>query len=469
MGVLKRHVAGLALCALFLAVGRPASSQSLTATITGRVADTSGGILPGVAVTISSPSMIGGERTTVTDGEGVYRLTLLPPGEYRVVFALSGFATLTIEKVLVTPGSTMTTNGKLELAALETSVTVVSQTPAIDLKATDIATNWDSKKLEDLPYARGIRGLALLLPGLTSTQFDVGGNTVGGSTTTGANSYGRTGDELARYDGAVWDQHFGDYDTYEQVQASTAAKGAEAQSPGLTLNFLVKSGSNTFHGTYLGAYESGAFQGSNVSQALLDRGYLKGNNQFTRYNDFHADLGGPIIHDKLWFYGGYGRTYSGLRVPGFISIATGQQVVFFTNIDSETIKLTYQATRNGKLEFSELLSRKYQPVPRRQPVRPARSHRKPEQPRPDWSRREVEPDPHAAHDDRRGREPVGILVAGRSVDHRRAARRSDDDADARRLSRAEARAGPMGMERRVELVHRAARHEPRSEVRRARL
>jgi hypothetical protein len=347
--------------ALLAIVGRTAHAQSLTATIAGRATDASGGLLPGVAVTITSPAMIGGERTTVTDAEGVYRLTLLPPGEYRVVFALSGFATLTVDRVLVAVGSTMTINGKLELAGLETSLTVVSQTPAIDVKATDIATNWDQKKLEDLPYARGIRGLALLLPGLTSTQFDVGGNTVGGSTTTGANSYGRTGDELAKYDGTVWDQHFGDYDSYEQVQASTAAKGAEAQTPGLALNFLVKSGSNTFHGTYLGAYESGAFQGSNITPELLKRGYVPGNNQFSRYDDLHADLGGPIIHDKLWFYGGYGRTYSGLRVPGFVSEKTGQQVVFFTNIDSETIKLTYQATQNGKLELTELLSRKYQP------------------------------------------------------------------------------------------------------------
>src|SRR5258706_8599468 len=189
-----------------------AHAQQTTATITGRASDTSGGLLPGVTVAITSPAMIGGERTTVTDGQGNYQFTLLPPGEYRVALTLSGFATLTIERVAVTPSATMTVNGRLEVAGLEASVTVVSQTPAIDVKATTIATNWDQEKLQDLPYARGIRGLAMLVPGLTSTQFDVGGNTVGGSTTTGANSYGRAGDELARYEGAVWDQHFGDYD-----------------------------------------------------------------------------------------------------------------------------------------------------------------------------------------------------------------------------------------------------------------
>jgi hypothetical protein len=338
-----------------------AEAQQTTATITGRASDASGGLLPGVTVAITSPAMIGGERTTVTDGQGNYQFSLLPPGEYRVVMTLSGFATLTIERVAATPGATMTVNGRLEVAGLEASVTVVSQTPAIDVKATTIATNWDQEKLQDLPYARGIRGLAMLVPGLTSTQFDVGGNTVGGSTTTGANSYGRSGDELARYEGAVWDQHFGDYDSYQSVLAATAAKGADGQTPGLSLNFLVKSGSNAFHGTYLAAYETGGFQGSNVDEALLDRGYSAGTNQFTRYNDYHADLGGPIVHDKLWFYGAYGRTYSGLLIPGFISESTGQQAVFFTTIDSGTFKMTYQVTGNGKLEVSDLISRKHQP------------------------------------------------------------------------------------------------------------
>ncbi len=338
-----------------------ARAQQTTSTITGRATDASGGLLPGVTMAITSPAMIGGERSTVTDSQGAYQFTLLPPGEYRVVFTLAGFATLTVEQVRVAADATMTINGRLEVAGVETSVTVVSQTPAIDVTATTIATNWDQEKLQELPYARGIRGLAMLVPGLTSTQFDVGGNTVGGSTTTGANSYGRSGDELARYEGAVWDQHFGDYDSYQSVQAATAAKGADGQTPGLSLNFLVKSGSNAYHGTYLAAYETSSFQGTNVDQALLDRGYSVGSNQFTRYNDYHADLGGPIVQNKLWFYGAYGRTYSGLLIPGFISEATGQQAVFFTTIDSGSFKVTYQATTNGKLEITELLSRKHQP------------------------------------------------------------------------------------------------------------
>ena len=82
---------------LVLICAAPAFSQSITGTITGRALDASGGVLPGVEVSITSPAMIGGARTAFTDEQGVYRFTQLPAGEYRVSFKLSGFKTLNIE------------------------------------------------------------------------------------------------------------------------------------------------------------------------------------------------------------------------------------------------------------------------------------------------------------------------------------------------------------------------------------
>ncbi len=338
-----------------------AAAQAITGTITGRVLDTSSGVLPGVEVSITSPSMIGGARTAITDEQGVYRFTQLASGEYRVSFKLAGFKTLNIESVRVDVGATMTINGKLDIDSLSEEVTVISDTPVIDLQSTSVGVNWDEKQMEDLPYGRGIRGLARLVPGLSPTQFDVGGNTVGGSTTTGARSYGRSGQELIKFDGVVWDQFFGDYNTYEQVQVSAAAKGAEAQSPGVTLSFVIKSGSNKFSGMYLGAWQDGAFQGNNVTPELRAQGYDPGTNKFTRYNDVSLDLGGPILRDKLWFYGAYGYNYSGLFIPGFIEERTGEQVEYFTRLDNPTIKLTYQMSQNNKFELSQQYNRKWQP------------------------------------------------------------------------------------------------------------
>src|SRR5262245_11604654 len=350
-----------ALVLLGLGAGSPADSQALTGTITGRALDGSGAVLPGVDVTISSPAMIGGARSGVTDAQGVYRFTQLASGAYRVSFRLSGFKTLNIESVRVDVGATMTINGTMQIDALSEEVTVISETPVIDLQATTVGVNWDEKQMETLPYGRGIRGLARLLPGLSPTQFDVGGNTVGGSTTTGARNYGRAGQELIKFDGVVWDQFFGDYNTYEQVQISAAAKGAESQSPGLTLSYVIKSGGNRFSGMYLLAWQDGAFQDDNVTPELRAKGFDPGNNKFTRYNDISLDLGGPILRDKLWFYGAYGYNYSGLFIPGFISEETGEQVEYFTRLDNPTFKLTYQMNQNNKFEVSQQYNRKWQP------------------------------------------------------------------------------------------------------------
>ena len=84
--------------------------EGVIGAITGRAVDGSGGLIPGVEVSITSPAMIGGARTAPTDESGSYRFTLLTPGAYRVSFSLPGFKTLNIEGVNVTAGATMTIN-----------------------------------------------------------------------------------------------------------------------------------------------------------------------------------------------------------------------------------------------------------------------------------------------------------------------------------------------------------------------
>src|SRR6266571_2515068 len=111
----------LAVLAPFL-FATPAFSQGLTGTITGRALDSSGGVFPGVEVAVSSPAMIGGARTTFTDAQGVYRVTQLPSGDYRVTFKLSGFKTLNIDAIRLDVGATMTINGTLQIDALSEEV-----------------------------------------------------------------------------------------------------------------------------------------------------------------------------------------------------------------------------------------------------------------------------------------------------------------------------------------------------------
>ena len=241
----------------------------------------SGGALPGVTVAIASPNMIGGARTAVTDEQGVYRFTLLPGGTYTVTFTLPGFNTLNVEGVSLNAGATMTINGKMEVATLQETVTVTSQAPTIDLESSKVAVNWDQQKLDEIPYSRSLTGLVSLIPGLYATSLDVGGSSFGTGSGPAARTFGRAGGGVVSYDGMIWDQTYGDFGTYEEAQITTAAKGADAMNPGLTMNLIVKSGSNTFKGSGNIGYQNGSMQSKNVTPELLAKGYAPGVNKFT--------------------------------------------------------------------------------------------------------------------------------------------------------------------------------------------
>src|SRR6185369_8752112 len=205
---------------------------------------------------------------------GSYRFTLLAPGVYRVSFALPGFKTLNIDGVTVAAGTTMTINGNMTVSTVAEEVTVTSEAPQIDLEAATVGVNWNAANMDAIPYGRDIRGLAQLIPGIYTPNYDVGGNTLGGSTTISGRVYGRSGGELLSFEGVVWDQFFGDYLTYQEVNVSAAAKGAAAQSAGAAVSFVIKSGGNQFHGSSLGQLQKGAFQSNNITQKLLDQGYV---------------------------------------------------------------------------------------------------------------------------------------------------------------------------------------------------
>ena len=347
--------------ALIAAVALPAWAQEQTGNITGRAVDASGGALPGVTVSIVSPNLIGGARTAVTDAQGVYRFTLLPGGKYVVTFNLTGFTTLNVEDVDLNAGSTATINGKLDVATLQESVTVVSQSPTIDLESSKVAVNWDQQKLDELPYSRSLTGLVSLIPGLYATSIDVGGSSFGTGSGPAARTFGRAGGGVVSYDGMIWDQTYGDFGTYEEAQITTAAKGADSMNPGLTMNLVVKSGSNKFKGLGSANYQSGDFQSDNVTDELLAKGYAPGVNKFTKLQDYYAEVGGPILRDRLWFYVSHRDSSSGNLIPGFVRLSDRQQVEFYTKLQDPTGKFTYQVTKNNKVEGMFQFGRKWQP------------------------------------------------------------------------------------------------------------
>jgi hypothetical protein len=142
--------------ALYLACAAiPAYAQvsATTGAINGKVSDATGGVLPGVTVTVASPSMQG-TRTDVTNEQGDYRFPAVPPGDYRITYELTGFGTVVREGVRVGLGFTATLNIELRVASLQETVTVSGESPVVDVSTTTTATNFGEAKLASLPNAR---------------------------------------------------------------------------------------------------------------------------------------------------------------------------------------------------------------------------------------------------------------------------------------------------------------------------
>ena len=355
---------GFAVCLALTILALPAFPQSqVTGNVTGRAMDASGALIPGVEVSVSSPAMIGGARTAITDETGSYRFTLLPSGTYRVSFTLTGFKTLNVDGVNVTPNQTMTINANLEVASTAEEVTVTSQAPAIDLEAATVAVNFDARKLDNLPYARSLTALNAMIPGVffTGSQYDVGGSQFGTGSAVGGKTYGRTGNNVMAIDGLVWCQGYADYGSFEEVNFSTASKGADQANAGVTMQMIVKSGGNQFHGNFTTQYERGSFQAKNIDQALLDQGLPPGSNKFVHLRNFYGDIGGPIKKDKFWFYFSYMDGTLQQFVPGYIDFSNGEPGVFVSKLQNPTTKLTYQLNSKMKLEASWPLNLKTQP------------------------------------------------------------------------------------------------------------
>src|SRR5687767_8839707 len=112
----------------------PSSVMAQTGGIAGVARDVSGAVVPGVTVEATSPALIEGVRTAVTDGQGNYYITELRPGTYTVTFTLAGFSTFRRENVVLSTGVTATVNAQMQVGGLEETLTVTGASPVVDIR-----------------------------------------------------------------------------------------------------------------------------------------------------------------------------------------------------------------------------------------------------------------------------------------------------------------------------------------------
>ncbi len=303
--------------------------------IEGKVADQGGGVLPGVSVSVASPALQGGARSTVTDIEGQYRFAALPAGTYRVTYELAGFATITRDVRLDT-GFVATLNETMGVGGVQESLTVTAESPVVDIRTTAVSTNLGKEALESLPTSRSMWQVMNLAPGLRVTGADVGGT--GAGTQQNYSNYGTsTGGNKPSIDGVDTREDAGgagfyyDYGAFQEVQIKAMGNDAEMPVPGTQFLGILKSGGDQFHGSGMYSLESPRLQANNVTDALKARGVTFGN-PLKAYHDGNVDLGGPVLRRRLWFYGSYRHQEIRTGVLGYLA-SPGQDNTIGTSDD----------------------------------------------------------------------------------------------------------------------------------------
>ena len=335
-----------------------AIAQTTQGRLTGLVTDAQGAILPGVTVTVTSPALIG-VQTTVTQADGRFLFPALPTGAYKLVFDLSGFQKVTRENVQVVLGQMISLDAQLPLASLAETVTVTGESPVIDVTTTKVGTSLKGDALIAVPNSTDVWGALSEAPGIRLQGFDVGGSHK--SQQSGYESFGIQNQARVISDGVDHTEGVGgtgfyeDYYANEEVSVGALGSDVEMNSGGASIVTTIKSGGNTFKGLEHLSYEPGKFVGSNgATDDIAGRGFVcprngdgvqQCNNPNLLFWEGHADLGGPVMRDKVWFYGAYNQFKINKQVAG-VSQSVATDLGLFHNY---TAKGTAKVSKNNTI------------------------------------------------------------------------------------------------------------------------
>jgi hypothetical protein len=347
------------------ALGSQALAQSLqTGTLAGKVTDPSGARLPGVTVTLTSPVLIT-PRVATSDGEGGYRFPSLPAGTYAISFELTGFRKQSRSGIVVSIATTATLDASLEVGSVSETVEVVGGQSLVDVTQTNVATNLDVTMLQGIPTARDVWAiLQNMAPQVVLDREDVGGSEGGLQavfSTHGSswhqNTYAMDGVNVTDPAATGAAGFYYDYDSFEEVNISTAQHAAEVGTPGVYFNFVAKKGTDAFHGGAAYYFENSSLVSDNVTSDLQEQGITSGAG-IELFSDATVQLGGPLVKEKLRFFTAWRDWRIHRNVPNFFeegyASASGQRCVVSEGTSPCTPK-----TENTDL-FSGLVNLSYE-------------------------------------------------------------------------------------------------------------
>lgn len=292
---------------LLIAGAVPAMAQEQTAAIQGNITDAQGAALPGV--TVEAANERGGKYSAQTDNSGHYWFPSIAPGIYSVTATLSGMEPAGVKNMRVGLGASPKVDLVMKIGAVTEHITVTAQASLVDVTSSAAATSIDSATFEKLPRGRDFASVVTVAPSANQS------NRAGGIMIDGAsgseNRYIMDGVDTTNEQTGVQGKTLVT-DFVEEVQVKSAGYAAEfGGATGGVINVITKTGTNDFKGSVGGFYNDRSWGGSPrpVLQTVINN--TRAVEQFAPRKDAFTDfepsltLGGPIMRDNLWFYGGY--------------------------------------------------------------------------------------------------------------------------------------------------------------------
>ena len=301
---MKRTIyAALALLALMSST--PAFAQQTTGNISGRITDDQDAAVPGVTVTARNAAT-GFVRSSVSDGEGVYRLTALPVGTYDITAELQGFSKVDSKGIVLNVGQTLDIPITLKVASLAEAVEVRGETPMIERTSSSVGGVVDVERIESMPLnGRQFANAAITIPGVglgfhsdptKSTQYSpqiAGGNgrNVNYQIDGGDNNDDTVGGLLQLFP----------LEAIQEFNFVTQRYKAEyGRSNGGVMNIVTKSGTNQMRGSFFTNFRDRDLNAQTMNEKLAQ----VGKQPYRRYQ-FGGSIGGPIVQNRAHFFGAY--------------------------------------------------------------------------------------------------------------------------------------------------------------------
>jgi hypothetical protein len=345
----------LAAAVLTFGIAAPASAQVFTGRIDVTVQDSSGARVPGANVDLTGPV----SQTQVTDAQGQAHFLSLNVGTYAVKVALPGFNTYTNNQVIVQAGGATPVAATLGVAGTSEAITVTAASPILDTKKTNTSTTISLDELQNIPSGRDPWVVMQTVPSIIVDRVNVGGSESGQQS--GYQAKGATGaDATWNLDGvpitdmaatgatpAYWD-----FDMFQEMNVTTGGGELASSTGGVHLNFVMKTGQNTAHGSTRFYFENQSMQSNNMDPALataLGSPNGKGN-RTDLYKDYGVELGGPLLKDHLWAWGSLGRTD--------VKVLTIRQTPDSTFLKQRAFKLQSQLNSAVRASFTYFKSNK---------------------------------------------------------------------------------------------------------------